>query len=138
VTYEIWLLFISSFVASTLLPGGSEVGLAWLVSQGQIPLWKLLAAAISGNSLGGILTFITGWYIGAVYPAKMLNSPWQHKAKKWLSKYGFSVLLFSWLPIVGDPLCLIAGWLRLNLSMSCLFILLGKAARYLIIAVTFS
>ena len=136
--YELWLLFFSSFVASTLLPGGSEVGLAYLVNRGDIALWQLLTAAISGNSLGGILTFIIGWYIAKVYPAKALNSPWQRKANSWLCKQGCPVLLLSWLPVVGDPLCLIAGWLRLNFLMSCMFITLGKAARYLVITSVFA
>ena len=127
---ELWGLFASSFIASTLLPGGSELLLAWLVQQGQIPLHLLLAAAINGNVLGGKLTMEMGRVIARYYPAKKLLSSRQIKAQQWLVRRGSVVLLLSWLPLVGDPLCLLAGWLRLNIYACALFILIGKAGRY--------
>ncbi|EPJ45642.1 MAG: hypothetical protein OFPII_26570 [Osedax symbiont Rs1] len=136
--YELWGLFASSLLAATLLPGGSEIGLAWLVSQTQIPIWKLLLTAIVGNSLGGIITFASGWLISRYYPAKIFNHSRQFRAKQWLQNKGAILLIFSWLPIIGDPLCLLAGWLRLNAVQCCAFIVLGKAARYWVIAVFFA
>lgn len=136
--WELWGLFSSSFISSTLLPGGSEVALAWLLSQGEHPTWLLLALAISGNSLGGILTFLMGWIVAQRYPAKVFNKQQQVKAKRWLQKAGPWALLLSWLPIIGDPLCLLAGWLRLNPFLSCIAIILGKAVRYFLVAFVFS
>lgn len=132
--YELWGLFASSFIASTLLPGGSEVALAWLVNQGNFPLSLLLVIAITGNTLGGGLTFVMGWVIAQYYPAKLFNNKHQQRAQKWLIKHGPLVLLLSWLPLIGDPLCVVAGWLRLNPIYSLLYILLGKAVRYIFIA----
>lgn len=136
--FELWGLFSSSFIASTLLPGGSEVLLAWLIKQGDIALWQLLAVAILGNSLGGIITFVTGRVIARYYPAKVLTKKHQLKARVWLERRGPIILLLSWLPVVGDPLCLVAGWLKLNTLQSCVFIVLGKALRYFAIAGLFS
>jgi membrane protein YqaA with SNARE-associated domain len=134
---ELWGLFASSFIASTILPGGSEVALAWLVNQGEIPLHLLLIAAITGNSLGGILTLLCGVVIAKYYPAKQLQKPYQIKAMGWIQNRGSIALLLSWLPLIGDPLCLIAGWLRLNIMHCVLFIILGKAVRYILIATVF-
>lgn len=135
---ELWGLFTSSFIASTLLPGGSEVLLAWLIKQDQIALWQLLSVAIFGNSLGAILTFFCGWIIAKYYPAKVLEKPHQLKAKRWLQNQGPVVLLLSWLPLIGDPLCLAAGWLQLKPIHSCLLIIIGKALRYFVIAGLFT
>ncbi|EPJ50519.1 MAG: hypothetical protein OFPI_19850 [Osedax symbiont Rs2] len=135
---ELWGLFASSFIASTLLPGGSEAALAWLVDDGQIPLWQLLSVAVAGNSAGGILTLILGRIISIYYPAKVLDNPRQERAKRWLQRRGAPALVVSWLPLIGDPLCLLAGWLKLNIYWCSLFIVIGKAARYLLIAGLFS
>ena len=134
---QLWGLFVSSFIASTLLPAGSEIGLAWLVNEGQIAPWKLLCVAIIGNGLGGVLTFFLGIVIAKYYPAKKLLSVKQVKSKQWLQSRGPLVLLLSWLPLIGDPLCLLAGWLRLNIVLCCLYIFIGKALRYLLITAIF-
>ena len=135
---ELWGLFASSFIASTLLPGGSEVALAWLVDDGKIPLWQLLSVAITGNSAGGILTLVMGRVISVYYPGKVLDRGRQQRAKRWLQQRGAPALVLSWLPLIGDPLCLLAGWLKLNIYWCSLFIVIGKAARYLLIAGLFS
>ena len=135
---ELWGLFASSFIASTLLPGGSEVALAWLVDDGQIPLWQLLSVAITGNSAGGILTLVMGRVISIYYPAKVLDRGRQQRAKRWLQHRGAPALVLSWLPLIGDPLCLLAGWLKLNIYWCSLFKVIGKAGRYLLIAGLFS
>ena len=133
-TASLWALFGSSFLAASLLPVSSEAVLfAVLKSQPGI-LWAALAVATVGNTLGGLSSYI----IGRVIPEK--------KEKKGPAKglglglarvqrYGAPVLLLSWVPIVGDPLCLAAGWLRLNVWYCTLYIALGKFARYWVIAV---
>ncbi|MGB1238719.1 MAG: YqaA family protein [Pseudomonadales bacterium] len=123
-------LFGSSFVSSTLLPGGSEVALLYLVQQAQYDTGWLFLAALSGNVLGALLTFALGWLIARKYSAKSLEKRWQRKALSWLQRHGVWALLLSWLPLIGDPLCLMAGWLRLNPMLSALLITAGKALRY--------
>ena len=126
-------LFISGFVSATLLPGGSEALLAWQLSTGEYDVWAMWFAVTSGNALGGVFTFAMGWVIASYYPLKSLQKPQHQRAQKWLDKYGPYSLLLSWVPIIGDPLCLVAGWLKVNIFLSVLMICIGKAVRYLLI-----
>lgn len=126
-------LFISGFISATLLPGGSEVLLTWQLSQDVHNPWSLWAAVTAGNALGGIVTFLMGWGIAHYYPLRALSSTRQQQAQRWLTQYGSVALLMSWVPLIGDPLCLVAGWLKTNFWLSVLMITLGKAIRYLII-----
>lgn len=126
-------LFISGFISATLLPGGSEALLAWQLIEGQHEPILLWLAVTAGNALGGILTFLMGGWIAHYYPAKRLTKPWQLKAQSWLQQYGVWALLLSWLPLIGDPLCLIAGWLKTHFLFSLILITLGKAIRYLLL-----
>lgn len=122
---SLWTLFASSFLAATLLPGGSEFVLAGVLSAYPQQFWPALAIATLGNTLGGMSSFL----IGRIIP--------QHaelKGLKWVQRYGSPVLLASWVPFIGDPLCVAAGWLRLNPWLSALFMAVGKFARYLAVA----
>jgi membrane protein YqaA with SNARE-associated domain len=127
-------LFLSSLISSTLLPGGSEAYLAWLVSDGEISVWVLMAVATLGNTLGGAITYGMGRLVAMRYPFKLLDKNKHQRAKRWFEKAGSSVLLLSWLPVVGDPLCFVAGWLKVNAVLGIFFIALGKAIRYMLIA----
>lgn len=124
-TASLWALFTSSFLAATLLPGGSEAVLFGVLKLHPGQLWAALAVATLGNTLGGL----SSYWIGRLIP--------QRQAIKGLAavhRYGAPVLLLSWVPIIGDPLCVAAGWLRLNPWWSALAIALGKFLRYLLIA----
>ncbi len=127
-------LFLSSLISSTLLPGGSEAYLAWLVADAEISLWLLIGVATLGNTLGGVITFGMGRLVAMRYPFELLNKQKHQRAKRWVEKAGSSVLLLSWLPVIGDPLCFVAGWLKLNLFAGIVFIALGKAVRYMLVA----
>ncbi len=118
-------LFASSFLAATLLPGGSEAVLFGVLKLHPGQLWTALAVATLGNTLGGMSSYL----IGRVLPPKQ-NLRGLPAARK----YGAPVLLLSWVPILGDPLCVTAGWLRLDPWLSALYIALGKLARYAVIA----
>ena len=122
---SLWTLFVSSFLAATLLPGGSEVVLFGLLKLHPGQLWAALAVATLGNTLGGMSSYL----IGRLIPQKQAM-----KGLAAVQRCGASILLLSWVPIVGDPLCVAAGWLRLNPWWSALCIALGKFARYWIIA----
>jgi membrane protein YqaA with SNARE-associated domain len=121
----LWVLFSSSFLAATLLPGGSEAVLFGMLKLHPAQYWAALLVATLGNTLGGMSSYL----IGRLIPPKedMPGLPA-------VQKYGSPALLLSWFPIIGDPLCVAAGWLRLNPWRSALFMGLGKFARYCVIA----
>lgn len=127
-------LFVSAFISATLLPGGSEALLAWMVHQGNYPLTPLILSATAGNVLGSLVTFGMGSLLRIRYPLKTLDKPQHQRARRWIERYGAFALLMAWLPIVGDPLCFVAGWLGVRFSLSVLTIALGKLLRYLVIA----
>lgn len=131
---SLWTLFISAFISSTLLPGGVEALLAYQVSEQPQAAPTLILVATLGNTLGSNITFAMGALIARVYPLKVLDKPKQLRAKRWLTSRGPWVLLFAWLPIIGDPLCLLAGWMRLNLFYSFVAILVGKMLRFVLVA----
>jgi len=122
-------LFVSAFLSATLLPGGSEVVLAYLAGDENHDGVILLAVASAGNTLGGM----TSWLIGRLIPAGRLQRPQLHPAVDRIRKYGRPALLLSWLPIIGDPLCVAAGWLRVSWQWALLYIAIGKTARYAVI-----
>jgi len=118
-------LFISSFLAATLLPGGSEAVLFGTLKLHPDQLWPALGIATLGNTLGGMSSYLIGRLVPQTKPLKGLEA-----ARRW----GSPALLLSWVPLLGDPLCVAAGWLRLNPWWSTLFIALGKFTRYWVIA----
>lgn len=126
----LWLLFTSSFLASTLLPGGSEAVLIYAVQQATAPLLLLWTIATLGNVLGGITNWILGWLLRRRFPHRTLDKARDRKALERIRRYGSPLLLLSWLPIVGDPLCVAAGWAGIRLLPALLFIALGKGLRY--------
>jgi membrane protein YqaA with SNARE-associated domain len=130
---SLWSLFASALLASTLLPGGSEAVLAYLASDTVYsPLTLLLVAAL-GNTLGGMTSWGIGRVIAYKYPARGLVKPAQQNAVERLQRWGSPLLLLSWLPVIGDPLCVAAGWLRVHWLLSLLFIGVGKTARYAVL-----
>jgi membrane protein YqaA with SNARE-associated domain len=130
---SLWGLFASAFVSATLFPGGSEVVLAVLAHAGRDNPWTLLGVATLGNTLGGMSTWLLGWLLARRYPLDQPHQAGRRRAIARLKKRGLPLLLFSWLPVVGDPLCFAAGWLRMNPGFSALFMGAGKAARYAVI-----
>jgi len=129
----LWSLFTSAFLASTLLPGGSEAVLVYLASDALYSPVTLLLVAAVGNTLGGMTSWGIGWLIARKYPARGLVKRAHQQAVDRLQHWGSPVLLLSWLPVIGDPLCVAAGWLRLHWLLSLLFIGVGKTARYAVL-----
>ncbi|UJP05290.1 MAG: DedA family protein [Nitrosomonas sp.] len=127
-------LFTSSFLAATLLPGGSEAVLAGVLLAYPDLHWKALTVATIGNTLGGM----SSYWIGRFLPDEQaLHAKLGKHAQKleWVRRHGSPVLLLSWTPLIGDILCVAAGWLRTNWFWALLFIGLGKFVRYWVIAV---
>ncbi|WP_165312252.1 YqaA family protein [Vibrio ziniensis] len=129
----LWVLFFGGFLSATLLPGGSEAALLATLSLNQYSVFSVITIATFGNTLGGLVNY----WLGLWLPNRTQQQKHGHKALAWLTKYGYWSLLFSWLPIIGDPLCLAAGWLRMKFLPSFVMILMGKALRYSILAVLF-
>ena len=124
-TASLLSLFFGSFFAATLLPGGSEAVLFGVLKSYPETLWPALLIATAGNTLGGMVSFGMGWLLPQTQQLK-------HVGK--LRRYGTPALLLAWVPLIGDALCLAAGWLRLNWWQAALFMALGKFARYWVIA----
>ncbi len=123
-------LFLSSFLASTLLPGGSEAVLVGLAAASAAPPASLLIVATVGNTLGGMTSWGIGRWLRYRYPGRALSGEGAQRALKWTERNGGPILLLAWLPVIGDPLCLAAGWLRIHPVPAMLYIAIGKAARY--------
>ncbi len=130
--WGLWALFLSAFVSSTLLPGGSEAVLLLLAEQGDGDKLLLLAVATLGNTLGGMSSWGLGRFIAWRFPAREFVAKEQRAIAR-LQRWGSPALLLSWLPVIGDPLCLAAGWLRTHWLPSLLFIAAGKAGRYAVL-----
>src|SRR5262245_44499911 len=126
---SLWALFASSFLAATLLPGGSEAVLYAVLKLHPSHSVTAVAVATLGNTLGGMSSYLIGRLIPRGKPLSALPM---------LEKYGSPALLLSWVPFIGDPLCVAAGWLRLNVWACVAFIALGKLARYWVIALAVS
>jgi len=122
-------LFGSSFLSATLLPGSSEALLIALLVAKKASVYGLIVAASVGNTLGGI----TNIFLGRLLPLKQ-QGRWHDTAITWLHRLGPAALLLSWLPIIGDLLCVLAGWLRFAWLPVLLFLAVGKTLRYIVIA----
>jgi len=128
-------LFFMSFLASTLLPLGSEWLLVMMLAGGYDPM-STVAIATVGNYLGAALTYLIGIGGGGWLIEKVMRvSPQQReRARQYYRRYGAFSLFFSWLPIVGDPLCLVGGMLRINFGLFTLLVASGKLVRYVVTA----
>lgn len=121
-------LFLIALVSATLLPMGSEPALFAVVKMNGELFWPAVLVATAGNTAGGAIS----WTMG--YGAKQaLAAERQTRWFGWLQRFGPKTLLLSWLPVVGDPLCALAGWLKLPFWPCVAYMALGKLARYLTI-----
>ena len=132
-THVLYLMFVSAFLSATVLPGNSEVVFVALavpkLALGSLFSTDILALvffATLGNGLGSLTTYGIGRWIPKFDP-KNHRTLW---GMNQIKRYGAITLLLSWLPVVGDLFCAIAGWLRLNFVVSSVFIFIGKLVRY--------
>lgn len=125
-------LFLAAFVAATLLPAQSELVLLGLNATGSYDTGLLLLVATVGNVGGSALNWALGRYLMHFQDRRWFPvTPAQvDKATGWFRRFGAWSLLFAWLPIVGDPLTLVAGILRVDVRLFLLLVTLGKAGRY--------
>jgi membrane protein YqaA with SNARE-associated domain len=156
---SLWGLFLSSLLGATLLPGGSELVLAGVLQLHPELFWPALLLGTLGNTLGGMVSFGMGWLLpqlrhggaehsgaggAAAHPltpssevpddvSRVRTQQLKHVAQ--VRRFGAPALLLSWAPLIGDALCVAAGWLRLSWWQAALFMAMGKFARYWVVAV---
>lgn len=127
--YGLSTLFVAAFVSATLIPVGSEPALFGLLQLNPDLFWPAVLVATAGNTLGGAVD----WWMG--YEAHHLVDKYRHsrthiKAIDWLERLGPKACLLAWLPLIGDPLCAVAGWLRMPFWPCLGYMLIGKLLRY--------
>jgi membrane protein YqaA with SNARE-associated domain len=122
-------VFVVAFVSATLLPLGSEFAVIGLVKLNPELFWPAMFVATAGNTLGGALTWWMGYGAEQVYE-RVKHKRYDGKALRWLEQFGPRACLLSWLPGVGDPLCAVAGWLKMPFWPCVAYMAIGKFARY--------
>jgi membrane protein YqaA with SNARE-associated domain len=134
-SYGYLSLFLLSFLASTLIPLGSEWLLVAMLLGKYDPI-RVVAVATTGNYLGALTSYGIGLYGGEFLKVRVLRMDERstRKAERMYGRFGSYSLLFSWLPVVGDPLCLVGGMLRVRLLRFSLLVFSGKLARYAAVA----
>jgi membrane protein YqaA with SNARE-associated domain len=128
-------LFFISFLAATILPFSSELTLVGLITTSNYDNLLLLISASFGNILGSVVNWVLGFYsrnftIKKWFPFKEVQI---ERSSKWFRKFGKLSLLFAWVPILGDPLTLVAGLLRVRFLDFIILVAIGKVSRYLIV-----
>ncbi|WMW81492.1 YqaA family protein [Undibacterium cyanobacteriorum] len=118
-------VFLIAFISATLVPLGSEPVVFAMVKANPDMFWLVIAVATVGNTLGGAVNYGMGYGAEKAFH-KERASHWFG----WLERYGAKAMLLSWLPAVGDPLCLLAGWLKLPFWQCVLYMAIGKGLRY--------
>ena len=127
-------LFLSAFLAATILPLSSELVLTLLLVNGLNPN-ILVAVATAGNALGSFANYAIGFW-GSLFAVRKILKVSEEKfehSKHRFEKYGVWSLLFAWVPVIGDPLTLIAGVLRINLLLFFVLVTIGKLGRYMVV-----
>ena len=145
-------VFLVSFVSATLIPMGSEPAVYGMVKLRPDLFWETVLVATVGNVLGGVVDYWMGrgaeWMLerrsqaDGRRPATVVTSDgvdaaaaapgkWHQRAVRWMERFGAFGCIFSWLPGIGDPLCAVAGWLRLPFWRCVLWMTVGKCLRYL-------
>ena len=129
-------LFFAAFGAATLLPLQSEAVLVGLLLSDEYRLWSLLAVATLGNVLGSLVNWWLGRGLERFRDRRWFPVSPSHleQARKHYQRYGHWSLLLSWVPIIGDPLTLVAGVMREPLGRFLLIVTLAKGARYGVLA----
>jgi membrane protein YqaA with SNARE-associated domain len=127
--YGLSTVFVVSLVSATLLPLGSEPAVFGLVKLNPSLFWPAIGVATVGNTIGGAISWATGYYAERAYEHYTHKSG-ELRALTWLRRFGAKACLLSWLPGVGDPLCAVAGWLRLPFWPCVVYMAIGKFGRY--------
>ena len=128
-------LFLSAFLAATIVPASSEVVLTGLAATGDFDHGWLLIVASTGNTLGSVLNWALGrfclrWKNRSWFPARPETL---RQATAWFNRYGVWSLLLSWMPIIGDPITLVAGVLKVAFWRFLVLVAVAKTIRYMVV-----
>ena len=128
-------LFLTSFLASTIIPLGSEGLVVYLITQGH-SIGPVVIIASIGNYLGACTTYLLGWVGREKYLKKYLRMKQSElkKGEQIFEKYGPPILLFTWVPLVGDAIAAIGGIFKINFVVFSIYVFIGKFIRYLAVA----
>lgn len=133
--YGLSTVFVVSFISATLLPLGSEPAVFGLIKLNPDLFWATICVATVGNTLGGAVDWWMGY--GAHRIADKYHASTSHmKALAWLERFGPKACLLAWLPVVGDPLCAVAGWLKFPFWPCVFYMAIGKFLRYVSMTVS--
>ena len=127
--YGLSTVFVVALVSATLLPVGSEPAVYGLVRLNPDLFWPAILVATAGNTVGGAISWWMGYGAERAYE-RIAHRKVEARALQWLEQFGAKACLLSWLPVVGDPLCAVAGWLRLPFWPCVAYMAVGKFARY--------
>ncbi len=119
-------VFIVSFISATLIPLGSEPLVFAAIKADPMMYWPVILIATVGNTLGGVVDYAMGYYTKKAL-AKERDTVWF----RWLAHYGAKTMLLAWLPVIGDPICTLGGWLKLPFWPSVAYMGIGKFLRYI-------
>ncbi len=124
-------VFVVAMISATLLPVGSEFAVIGLVKLNPGLFWPAVLVATAGNTIGGAISWWMGYGAEALYE-RVQHKPAELRALQWLRSFGAKACLLAWLPVVGDPLCAVAGWLRLPFWPCVGYMAIGKFVRYVL------
>lgn len=129
-------LFLAAFAAATLIPAQSEAVLVALILSASHPVWLLVSVATVGNVLGSVVNWAMGRFLIRFSDRRWFpfSQAQMDKATGWYARWGRWSLLAAWVPVIGDPLTLVAGVLREPLWRFVLIVTLAKGGRYLVLA----
>ena len=123
-------MFLWAMGASTILPLSSEATLIYYLKMGLTPFWLLISAGV-GNTIGSVINYFLGSKgIDYLISKNHLSKEKAQKAHRLFEKYGSSALLFSWLPIIGDPITMVAGVAKYPFWRFVALVALAKFGRY--------
>ena len=128
-------VFLISLISATLLPLGSEPAVFGLIKLNPDLFWPAIVVATVGNTIGGAISWWMGYGAEVAYERVAHRKPMEIKALSWLERFGPRACLLSWLPGVGDPLCAVAGWMRMPFWPCVGYMAVGKFARYVTMTV---
>ncbi|MBT5266418.1 MAG: DedA family protein [Rhodospirillaceae bacterium] len=133
---DLLALFASAFTAATLLPGGSEVVLGALVVEAMRPIAVLVAVATLGNTLGSVVNWAIGRFLARYADRRWfpLTAAQHERYGAWYQRWGIWSLLLAWMPIIGDPLTVIAGLMGTRIVPFVLIVAVAKGVRYVLVA----
>jgi membrane protein YqaA with SNARE-associated domain len=125
-------LFVVALLSATLLPLGSEPAVVGLLLLNPELFWPAMFVATAGNTIGGAISWWMGYGAERAFERIKHRKPAELKALQWLERFGPRACVLAFLPLVGDPLCAVAGWMRLPFWPCVGWMALGKFLRYVI------